>query len=470
MPDLADDIHNLIEGGIRPVDPNEILRDTTTVAKNPQGPFELAGTTGSRKHAIRFVLTGTRAVVVFSLAASVVVLGILGLTTSTERSNAPSVFTRWSLVGDVSQPGWQLEGTPSSDSQSLACPTVSTCYAVGISGNPVPPGSAPTLPQTVVEVTHDGGATWTPSVPAPSDELGMGLSCPGPTTCMIAGAPASPSAIDHLYITTDGGQNWTSSPMPTDSEGDVQLSCTSASACVAEESREGGVTVGADTFSTNDGGRTWVASRLPNDFISYSLQCSADGSCVLGGDTVNSSETSKSHPTPAAFYSTDGGIKWTPSTLPPDNGAYLLISSISCGDSEHCMAVEPFDVAHDSTSRQVLVSSNGGITWTASHYSSPSPIDLYAIACPTNTDCWATGVVFEAGSTFEHEVGHGYIMTTEDGGSTWTPQPVPDDHGAVPSFVGSVSCAAATACSALAQAPEPGDWIFISDEAPSTEQ
>ena len=99
----------------------------------------------------------------------------------------------------------------------------------------------------------------------------MGFSRPGPTTCMIAGAPASPSAIDHLYITTDGGQNWTSSPMPTDSEGDVQLSCTSASACVAEESREGGVTVGADTFSTNDGGRTWVASRLPNDFISSIL-------------------------------------------------------------------------------------------------------------------------------------------------------------------------------------------------------
>ena len=232
---------------------------------------------------------------------------------------------------------------------------MSTCYAVGISADPVSPGSALTLPQTVIEVTRDGGATWSPSVPAPGVELGTSLSCPGPTTCMIAGAPASPSATDHLYITIDGGQSWTSNPMPTESEGDVQLSCTSATACVAEESRaaEGGHTDGSDAFSTTNGGRTWTTSALPNDFISYSLQCSSDGRCVIGGDAAMSSETPMSLPTPMMLYSTDGGVTWSPSTLPPDNGAYLLISSISCGDSQHCVAVEPFDVAHNSTSRQV---------------------------------------------------------------------------------------------------------------------
>jgi photosystem II stability/assembly factor-like uncharacterized protein len=406
-----------------------------------------------------------------AIAALVLVALVVPLVvTSTQNPNSTGLGTHpaWRLVGNITQPGWQLESTPSSDSESVACPTVSTCYAVGISAPRVSPGSALTPAQTVIEVTRDGGATWSPSVPAPGVELGTSLSCPGSATCMIAGAPASPSATDHLYITIDGGQSWTSNPMPTQSEGDVQLSCTSATACVAEESRavEGGHTVGSDVFSTTNGGRTWTTSALPNGFTSYSLQCSADGRCVIGGDAAVSG-TPASLPTPMVLYSTDGGVTWSPSTLPPDNGAFLLISSISCGDSQHCMAVEPFDVAHNSTSRQVLVSSNGGVTWTVSPYSSPTPIDLYAISCPTITDCWATGVEFEAGSTAQHEIGQGYIMTTDDGGSTWTPQALPAVHGAIPSFVSSISCAAANACSAVAQAPDPGDWTLISNEAPN---
>ncbi len=409
----------------------------------------------------------SRVRLIAAVAALVLVALVVPLViTSTQNPSSTGLGTHpaWRLVGNITQPGWQLESTPSSDSESVACPTVSTCYAVGISAHPVSPGSALTPAQTVIEVTRDGGATWSPSVPAPGVELGTSLSCPGPTTCMIAGAPASPSATDHLYITIDGGQSWTSNPMPTESEGDVQLSCTSATACVAEESRaaEGGHTVGSDAVSTTNGGRTWTTSALPNDFISFSLQCSVDGRCVIGGDTAISSDL----PTPMVLYSTNGGVTWSPSTLPPDNGAHLLVSSISCGDSQHCLAVEPFDVAHNSTNRQVLVSDNGGVTWTVSPYSSPTPIDLYAISCPTITDCWATGVEFEPGSTAQHEIGQGYIMTTDDGGSTWTPQAVPAVHGAIPSFVGSISCAAANACSAVAQAPDPGDWTLISNEAP----
>jgi photosystem II stability/assembly factor-like uncharacterized protein len=281
---------------------------------------------------------------------------------------------------------------------------------------------------------------------------------------MISGAPLSGSATDHLYITTDGGQSWASNPMPTESEGNVELSCTTATTCVALEhlAEQRGVANGSDAFSTVDGGQHWRTAQFPDGFWSYSLQCSAGGHCVTVGDTVGPSGATNSLPTAKALYSLDGGRTWSSSTLPSDNSGYPLISAVSCADAEHCLAVEPISVAHHTHS-QVLVTANGGVTWTAADFGSPDPVSLGNISCSTLSDCWASGAQFTSGANVQPAVSQGYIMATRDGGRTWTPESVPSDQGARPTYVGSISCAAANACSALAQVPTPGNWVLLSD-------
>jgi photosystem II stability/assembly factor-like uncharacterized protein len=472
MPDLAEDIRALIEGGIRPLDLADIPRDITTYQEHHNESDGFGAALSGRPQVARFIPRRGRTILI-SVAAAVVVLGAIGLTltarttTTTPNTSAPPESQSWSLVGDISQAGWQVENTPASGSQSLVCMTASTCYADGNSSDPVAPGSTPTFPQTVIEVTHDGGTTWTSSVPAPGIELVSSLTCAATNTCMIAGAPASPSATDHIYITTNGGQTWTSNPMPTESEGDVELSCTTASTCVALEHRaeQRGVANGSDVFTTFDGGQNWTTTPLSDGFWSYSLQCSAGGHCVAVGDTVSPSGTTTSLPTATALYSVDGGRTWSASTLPADNSGYPLISAVSCGDAEHCLAVEPLYLPNNRHS-QVLISGNGGATWTPSNYSSPDPVSLANISCPTRSDCWATGGRFISisGPNAQRVVSQGYIMATHDGGHTWTPEQVPSDQGVTPDYVGSISCATANACSALAQAPNAGDWVFLSDQ------
>jgi photosystem II stability/assembly factor-like uncharacterized protein len=428
MPDLATDIRNLVEGGIRPVELGEIPRS-----------HESSGPSHARA-------------ALMSVAAAVVVLGALGIallarTSSTGHQNRPAVGSAsrampWKLSGDIVAPGWQVASSPASTSESLTCPSESTCYALGISEHPVPPGSATvTLPQTVVEVTHDGGARWTSSVPAPGEEIGgvlMGLTCPTTNTCMIAGAEISPAATAHLYTTTNGGRSWTASVMPKASEGGVtQLSCVTATRCVAFEippSWTSASTTGFDSLVTTDGGEEWTTTHLPLGFYPYALSCSVASRCVaVGKGPQANAEGSK--PGPAmAIYSTNDGATWKVGHLPSDNGGFPLISALSCADATHCLAVEPLYLPNNHMSR-ILTTRDGGVKWTTSTYTSPKPVELVNVSCPTVADCWASGSQFQSNTEFQHVVSEGYIMTTRNGGATWSPESVPTYQGALPAFV-----------------------------------
>jgi len=418
---------------------------------------------------------------VFLLVAAVMaLLGALGISTLAHKSptshprhslgSSSSSALPWKLTGDIVAPGWEVSSSAATSSESLTCPTESTCYAVGISAHPVPPGTTQlTYPQTVVEVTHDGGATWTPSVPAPGDEIGgveLALTCPSTNTCMIAGAPISPTSTDHLYTTTNGGQSWTAMEMPRASEeGVAQLSCTTASRCVAFEgpNYNGSTPREFDSLVTTDSGKEWTTTHLPTGFYPYGLRCLVGGRCISVG-TVPRANSEGAKPGPAmAIYSTNDGATWKVSRLPADNSGFPLISALSCADATHCLAVEPLYLPNNTMSR-LLLTANGGVTWTTSTYDSPNPVDLTNVSCPTTEDCWASGTQISSGSNVQHVSTKGYIVATRNGGRSWTAEVVPSYQGSILDLVGSISCPTSNRCSALAQFTESSpDWVVISN-------
>jgi photosystem II stability/assembly factor-like uncharacterized protein len=70
----------------------------------------------------------------------------------------------------------------------VACPSPSTCVAVGVKG-------------TIVRST-DGGRTWR-SQPSGTTTVLFGVACPSPSTCVAVGG-------DTILRSTDGGRTWRS--------------------------------------------------------------------------------------------------------------------------------------------------------------------------------------------------------------------------------------------------------------------
>ena len=73
------------------------------------------------------------------------------------------------------------------DLHGVACPSASTCVAVG--------------GDTILWST-DGGRTWR-SQPSGATNVLFGVACPGPSTCVAVGG-------DTILRSTDGGRTWRS--------------------------------------------------------------------------------------------------------------------------------------------------------------------------------------------------------------------------------------------------------------------
>jgi collagen type I alpha len=140
------------------------------------------------------------------------------------------------------------------------------------------------------------------------------------------------------------------------------------------------------------------------------------------------------------------------------------LSAVSCADARRCWVVgvagpnagtagatgatgttgatpttAPATGTTGSAVTVIATTGNGGTTWTAQPLSmSPTPA-LTGISCPQVTQCMAVG---SSGS----DPGSGVVLTTDDGGSNWTPVSPP--AGAID--VSSVECDGAGSCTVLA--------------------
>jgi photosystem II stability/assembly factor-like uncharacterized protein len=181
---------------------------------------------------------------------------------------------------------------------------------------------------------------------------------------------------------------------------------------------------------TTDGGASWSASPFPGVFVpsNSGMSCAGAGDCVVVGATgLGATPAGASTASGAALYSADGGVSWSAATVP---AGIAVIRAVSCSDDGVCTAVAngPSSAVTAATSAgpygpsTVLVSADGGRSWTAPAAKGLVPAQLGAIACPSALDCWASGYT---GGTGDNGSLVGVIESTNDGGATWSTETLP---------------------------------------------
>ncbi len=275
----------------------------------------------------------------------------------------------------------------------FSCPTTTNCYATDIYGH--------------VEVTTNGGSSWsmqttpatTPAinVPAsggPNPYAGLfGISCPSANTCVAVGG-YTPSGAEPIETTTNGGTTWTARTSTDTANNLFGVNClTGTTTCFA---------VGAaGTILKTTNLTTWTAVTSGTTKALTGITCLSATSCVATGQTGTIDVLS--------------GSTWTAATS--TLGASAFLASVTCLTANDCFAVGHNGVTVNFDSTNVLGSitlqAGGGYTGT-----------LDALSCASVSSCVAVGA-------------SGTIITTTNGGQTWTPS-----TSGVTTTLDGVSCAA----------------------------
>lgn len=167
----------------------------------------------------------------------------------------------WSAEAGIDAAAWA--GKPAAGPLSpdrLSCPSPTTCFVMA-TAFPGPPGSPPTI---MVLSTTDGGKTWTRHVLVSKTAIGseslppgLPLACPTVTTCYAITANQPPGVHQPLpgivLVTNDAGATWRHSVVKAKATFS-DISCAGAKACRVIGS--------AGIFATADGGATWQRERL----------------------------------------------------------------------------------------------------------------------------------------------------------------------------------------------------------------
>ena len=117
------------------------------------------------------------------------------------------------------------------------------------------------------------------------------------------------------------------------------------------------------------------------------------------------------------------------------------LGALLCATERRCWAVGIAgpDAAPSSVATVIDATTNGGRTWKAQRVAGGSTPQLSSVSCPTTTECMAVG------SNGASLPGSGVVITTSDGGATWSPAAAPQNA----LVVSSITCASPTDCTAI---------------------
>ena len=278
--------------------------------------------------------------------------------------------------------------------------------------SPVSPPTAQRSPQGSLP-----GNLIASSLPAPVQTL-RALSCPTARRCWAVGSllvTSSAPAGAALLATIDGGSSWTIETVPPSVRYLSAVACPSTRSCTAVgQIGLTGAGPGA-ILTTADSGTTWTLQSVPDGTTDVTaVDCRADGRCTALG--VLSGRVT-------ALTSSATGIWGAGGVLPTVGSA----TALSCIDANHCWATatQAVDVGH--VVGVIETTSDGGSTWAVQRL----PIGtgaLHGIDCHNGTTAGTRISCTAVGTTSTvvggARVGQGVVLTTGDGGGSWSAEPV----------------------------------------------
>jgi hypothetical protein len=277
------------------------------------------------------------------------------------------------------------------------------------------------------------------------DSYLLGVSCTSAKDCVAAGVSSDlydgQSLAEHW-----NGKRWSIHPSPYASLTLKDVSCASASACMAV------AFPGEDNWRTAgerwDGIRWTVQSPLvPENAMGSWLagvSCTSATGCMAVGywyPTPNGDNGCPGTESCVTLAESWNGTSWT--ILPtPNDGGYSILLDVSCTSSSACTAV---GYGNDMSAPKTLVERWNGKAWSIQP--SPTPPGsqrsaLTGVSCASATACTAVGNYHDA-------AGNDNALVERWDGKTWSIQPVPRPAAAQNSELTSVSCAASGACAAV---------------------
>jgi hypothetical protein len=290
----------------------------------------------------------------------------------------------------------------------LECVNAMRCWAVGttvgVAG--APNGAA-------IITTADGGVRWSTQVIPPTVGYLSAVACSDTRNCTAVGqADQTSDGQSVVIVTTDGGAMWTQAQMPSGFLDVTAVSCQPDRRCLAI----GSTAAGGVALVSDSGGLTWtMQGDLPSNLTGASaISCSNSLSCWVTAQTV----VGPDHEAGAVVFTTDGGSSWTTEAIPTGVG---ILNGVSC------LAGSPTGSGAVPTTSTVPAAAAGAGATTPPP--SATPTTPAPSATPTSAALGAAGINCAVVGTTATSLdagrsGQGVILTTGNGGATWTDQSV----------------------------------------------
>ncbi len=372
-----------------------------------------------------------------------------GSAASTPTASEPLAPWQGTLTTDTLPP-------PVQSLRAVACATAKRCWAVGSTSATSSGSSGPAL-----VATTDGGATWTVQSIPPTVGYLAGVACASPRSCTAVGqvgqTGVGPGAV---LTTTDGGTTWVLQTVPAGTTDVTAVECRPAGRCTAL-----GVVAGRVTTLSPISSQGWVArGALPAQAaVATALTCTDGTHCWA----TAAQPVDVGHAIGIIAQTADGGTTWTLQPVPPGTGALQGIDctpgrspapgSVSGSGSPSTTAIEPAGngalcTAVGTTATAVggartgqgvvLTSPNGGGTWTSVPVT-PTAADLLGVSC-------GAGPCVAVGTTLATAPEGGVVVLTASTpatGATWHRAPV----ASVALPLTGVACVSLSACVAVGE-------------------
>lgn len=356
--------------------------------------------------------------------------------------------TGWGTPDGRFNVGWTFEATPleagatESTMVGVTCPAASDCMAIANYTTSTRPHA------TYAEQWN--GTTWEiKGFPSPSGakEAWMeGVSCSSATACTAVGYYKNSAGVTGAFAERWNGSEWSlqnvAVPSGAKESAFSGVSCASGSSCMAvgQYVNSAGVKV---SLAEQWNGAEWNVESTPNpsgakETVMHSVSCTSATSCIAAADDVTSSGVL------SAFIEKWDGTEWvTQGVATPYGAQWAVLEGVSCASQAACTAVGYYK--NLSNTIVTLAERWNGSEWNVQSTpleSGATESALRSVSCASATACTAV-------ATYADAIRSIATYSLRWNGSEWSIQGFPSPEGATGAWTHSVSCSAATTCTAV---------------------